>query len=323
MSKEYRYRKFIRWGQYAIPVFWGLLLLFLLVPMGSLYLLIGLHIDSIFMVIFIVEILVFLLAGVGAWYLYYRLAGVSVSIDSDGVVYKYRGGQKRLPFESLRMDSSSIRYTGGWLKLISGKDVIRLTVVVEGISSFVQELKTALDSRGLSDHYDPQKLFGFIKTAVASDQSWERLYIVFGKLYLSIFVVCITLVNGYIFGTIQWGIIFIVVWGIFSLFWATGAYVVAEIVLMRKIAKESNEKAFTFPQRDPAYEKKVFNDAINWGGGCTLGFNCWSWRRDWRSNIFSSCNKEAHHVFNGLLPPSPLATRGRTRPTRVNPTPAR
>ena len=194
-------------------------------------------------------------------------------MDDSGVIYKYRGGVKHLPFENLRIDSSSIRYTGGWLKLISGKDTLRLTVTMEGIGNFIQELKTALDDRGLSNQYDSQKLFSFMKTAAASDQSWERLYIVFGKLYMIILVVCITLVNGYIFGTMQWGFIFILVWGLFTLFWATGAYVVAEIVLMRKIAKESNEQAFTFPQRDRAFEKQVFDQAINRGGWLYFGFS--------------------------------------------------
>jgi hypothetical protein len=272
MSKEYRYRKHIRWGQYFVPAFFGVLFLIILAPIASLISIMR-QIDSLLSVILIIELLFFLLAGAGSWYLYYRLAGVSVSIDEKGVVYKYRGGIKYLPFESLRIESASIKYAGGWAKLISGKDTIRLTVVIENIGKFLQDLKTALDSRGLSDHYDPQKLFGFIKTAVASDQSWERLYIVFGKLYLSISVVCITLVNGYIFGAIQWGIFFILAWGLFTLFWATGAYVIAEIILMRKIAKESNEQSFAFPPRDLEYEKQVFNKAINWGGWLYFGIS--------------------------------------------------
>jgi hypothetical protein len=274
MSKEYRYRKFIRWGQYVIPVFFGFLLLVLLGIIGSLFLRIGSDLDSLFVVIFSIEILVLLLAGVGAWYMYYRLAGVVVSIDNDGVVYKYRGGIKRLPFESLRVDSSSIRYSGGWLKIISGKDVIRLTVVVENIGEFVQELKAALDSRGLSSHYDSQKLFGFMKTAAYSDQSWDRAYIVFGKLYLIIPVIVVTIANGYIFGISGWaGLFGAIGWGLFSLFWATGAYIIAEIKLGRKIATESSGQSFSFPQRDLAYEKYVYDQAIKWGGWLYFGIS--------------------------------------------------
>jgi hypothetical protein len=197
--------------------------------------------------------------------MYYRLAGVAVSLDNNGVVYKYRGGVKHLPFETIRIESASIRYTGGWLKLISGKDVFRLTVTMEGIGYFIQELKTALDSRGLSSHYDPQKLFGFMKTAAYSDQSWDRLYVV-GKLYLIILVVAITVANGYVFGTIKWGFIWAIGWGIFSMFWATGVYLIAEIKLGRKIAKESSGQSFAFPKRDLVYEKFVYDQAIKWGG---------------------------------------------------------
>jgi len=274
MSKEYRYRKFIRWGQYVIPVFFGLLLLFLLGTIGTLIFQVGSYLDPIFMVIFSAEILVFLLAGAASWYMYFRLAGVAVSLDDNGVVYKYRGGVKHLPFETIRVESASIRYTGGWLKLISGKDVLRLAVTMEGIGYFVKDLKAALDSRGLSSHYDPQKLFGFMKTAAYSDQSWDRMYVIFGKLNLIILIVAVTIANGYIFGILGWAGIFVALgWGLFSLFWATGAYLIAEIKLGRKIAQESSEPSFTFPQRDLAYEKKVFNDAIKWGGWLYFGIS--------------------------------------------------
>jgi hypothetical protein len=143
---------------------------------------------------------------------------------------------------------------------------------MEGIGYFIQELKTALDSRGLSSHYDSQKLFGFMKTAAYSDQSWDRAYVVYGKLYLIIPVIAVTIANGYIFGISGWaGLFGAIGWGIFSLFWATGAYVIAEIKLGRKIAKESSGQSFSFPQRDLAYEKYVFNQAVKWGGWLYFG----------------------------------------------------
>lgn len=144
---------------------------------------------------------------------------------------------------------------------------------MENISEFVQELKAALDSRGLSSNYDSKKLFSFMKTAAASDQSWERLYAVFGKLYLIILVIAITIANGFVFSTFEWGFAIAIGWGILSMFWATGAYAVAEIILMRKIAKESNEQNFTFPQRDLAFEKQAFNKAIKWGGWLYFGIS--------------------------------------------------
>jgi hypothetical protein len=276
MSKEYRYRKHIRWMQYTIPAMFGIPIIVLGFSAFSIWrnsLVGGVEFLNVFPPVISCIILLFLLEIGFLWWIFYRMAGTVISINENGVVYKVRRNVKLLPFENLRIDSASIRYTGGWLKLISGKDVIRLTVVLEDISGFILELKNALDTRGFSSHYDPNKLFGFMKTAVAGDQNWNRFYSLFGKFYLSIFVVVITLVNGYVFGIIPWGFVFIIAWGIFTLIWATGAYTVAEIRLMRKIAKESNEQAFTFPQRDMAYEKQVFNDAINWGGWLYFGIS--------------------------------------------------
>jgi len=217
---------------------------------------------------------IFLLTGCLTWYMYYRFAAVAVSLDENGVVYKYRGGIKHLSFETLRIESASIKYTGGWLKLISGKDVLRLTVTMEEIGDFIQELKAALDSRGLSSHYDSQKLFGFMKTAAYADQSWDRAQVVYGKLYLIIPVIAITIANGYVFGTLgRTGLFGAIGWGFFSMSWATGAYTIAEAKLGRKIAKESQEQSFAFPQRDLAYEKIVFNEAIKWGGWSYFGIS--------------------------------------------------
>jgi len=277
MSKEYRYRKHIRWAQYLIPALFGIPIIVLGGSIFSIWrnnLMDGFELSNVFFLVFSCIVLFFFLEIGLIWWMFYRMAGTVISIDEYGVVYKVRRSVKRLPFESLKIDSASIRYTGGWLKLISGKDVIRLTVVLEGISDFILELKDALDKRGLSSRYDPQKLFGFMKTAVAGDQNWNRAYTLFGKLHLIVFVVGITLVNGFVYGTLlPWGGIFIIVWGIFTFSWAMGAYTIVEIRLMRKIAKESNEKDFTFPQRDLAYEKKVFDDAIKWGGWLYFGIS--------------------------------------------------
>lgn len=251
--------------QYFLPVFFGLMVLFIAILFGNLMRELPDDFVAFPIIMMTALSLILIVETAIGWYFLYRLTGVVVSIDEQGVVYRYRGGVKHLRFETLRVESSSIRYTGGWMKLVSGKDVIRLTVVLEDIGEFIQELKSALDNRGLSSHYDPQKLFAFMKTAVAADQSWERVYGIFEKLFLIIFVVGITIANGFILGTTLFGSLAIC-WGSFSIFWIMGAYIFAEIILMRKIAKESNEQAFSFPPRDLGYERHVFNKAVSWGG---------------------------------------------------------
>jgi hypothetical protein len=217
-------------------------------------------------VIFAVVAFVFLVEGGILWYLYYRLAGTSISINDDELIYKVRKSEKRYPIESIHLEFASIKYTGGWLKIRSGKDTIRLTVVLEDISGFLQELKSKLDNKQLSSHYDSHKLFGFLKTAVAGDQNWERAYSLYGKMFLLIFDVGIAIFTGFIFGTVPlFGIYIVIIWAGFSMFWILIAYTIAEIIIMRQIAEKSNEAAFTFPERNLPYEKQVFDKVFTWG----------------------------------------------------------
>lgn len=264
MGKEYRYRKHIRWGQYVICAFFALLFLFMVGIGGYL----AWTPKATFTVIpFAFFAIVELIAGGVLWYSYYRLAGTVISVDHNAIVYKCRGSEKRFPIENVYLEFAAIRYFGGWLKIKSKKDTIRITVVLEDINGFVQELKAALDNKQLSNHYDSHKLFSFLKTAVYTDQNWERMYAIFGKLFLMIFVISITILNGYVFATIPiWGIIVALFWVFFSTAWIVTAYTIAEIILMRQVAKKSVETTFTFPPRDMSYEKQVFDKTITWGG---------------------------------------------------------
>lgn len=263
MSKEYRYRKHIHWGQYAIPAFFILLFLLFLGVAVPLALQSNLRFIAIIPAIFA---FVFLIEGGVLWYFYYQLAGTSVSLNDDVLIHKTRKGEKRYPLESVYLEFSSVKYTGGWLNIKTGKDTIRLTVVLEDIGGFLQELKTKLDNKQLSSHYDSHKLFGFLKTAVASDQSWERVYALLGKMLLLIFDIAIAIFVGFAFGTLPlFGYAFAFFWVGLSMFWVIIGYIIAEIVLMRQIAKKSDERAFTFPPRDLPYEKLVFDKTFIWG----------------------------------------------------------
>jgi hypothetical protein len=263
MNKEYRYRKHMYWGQYAILVYFGLFFLFMLgfsvyFSLQSSFGFLG--------VIFAVGAFVFLAEGGLLWYLYYRLAGTSVSITADELIYKVRKSEKRYPLESIYLEFASIKYAGGWLKIKTGKDTVRLTVVLKDIGGFLQELKTKLDNKQLSSHYDSHQLFGFLKTAIASDQSWDRAYSIYGKMFLLIFDMGFAIFAGFILGTISsyWKY-FAFIWAGFSMFWILIAYTIAEFIIMRQIAKKSNEAAFTFPERNLPYEKQVYDKAFTWG----------------------------------------------------------
>ena len=150
MSKEYRYRNHIRWGQYVIPILFGFIVIGLCGCLGIPLASESMSLPALLLVPALSFIL--LLEGILLWYLFYRLAGICVSISDDAIIYKYRRGEKRIQLDSIsRLKFPSLPYVGGWVKITSKNDKIRLTVVVEDIGDFLQELKASLDNRGLSD----------------------------------------------------------------------------------------------------------------------------------------------------------------------------
>lgn len=264
MNKEYRYRKHIHWCQYIFPIFYGILIAGVWGVFGMVIL--TKKFPLILELVLPPAILSFILLSLGIflWYLFYSMASIRVSFNDEGIVYKDRGGEKKIPFENIQcLKFPSIPYTGGWVKIISKERTIRLTLVFENIGGFLQELKASLDKRGLSDRYDRAKLFRFLKTAVCADQSWARAYKIFWKLVL---ITVFTITAGFILVILTKFPISRVslgkAWIMLSALWPTIVYTAGEIVFARQIAKKSDEKSFTFPRRDTIYEKAVYQKTI-------------------------------------------------------------
>jgi len=262
-KKEYRYRKHIRWGQNVVPVFFVFLIIcFWIVP------LILAAFDRrvpgmVFVVLALVSLLV-LVEGFFIWRLFYRMAGVSVSVGDDAIVYRHRRGVITIPFEAVtRLKFPSVKYTGGWIKIVSAENTIRLTVVIQNIGDLLQELRDALDQRGLSNCYDRKKMFSFFKTASYSDQSWARMYKIFWNLVL------LTILGGVIgaFCAVfaRMGIIGILLWSALSSMWPMTVFVYTEIIFARRFAKASDEGSFTCRPADHVHEKAVYQKAIVFG----------------------------------------------------------
>jgi len=268
--REYRYRKHVRWGQYFFPIASGVVVAAVWIVLASL-----LRFDSpgaqVILVLASLLSLVGLVTGALGWWLYYRLAGVAITVEDDALVYRYRGGAKRFPYDRLEpLRFPSVRYLGGWLALRSGGDTIRLTVVVEGIGALLRELKAALDVRGLSDRYDKDRLYRFMKTAEFSDQSWERIYAVFWNYSLATLAgVVLGLFLARIAGARP---LMTVAWMIVSGLWPTLVYTTAEILFGRRLAKLSDPASFTCPPRDPEWERALYRKAMAWGLGSYLIF---------------------------------------------------
>ncbi|HIJ66500.1 MAG TPA: hypothetical protein HPP77_11185 [Candidatus Hydrogenedentes bacterium] len=267
MAREYRYRAHIRWAQYAAPILSSICLLVVWSLAARLYFEAVRAGQSLFAEpgVFVLAAIaglsvVLLLEALLLWYLFYRMAGVRVFIEKDWVVYRSHTSEKHISFHDIiELKFPSVRYVGGWVKIVSHSDAIRLTVVLEDIGDFLQELKTALDNRNLSHRYDRAKFFRFLKTAIYADHSWARLYSIFWKLILiTVLSVAVGLFFAMVAGT---GILGLILWLSASFYWPLAVWIGAEIVLMRTVGAESVEETFTFPIRDTAYEKAVYRKA--------------------------------------------------------------
>ncbi len=201
-----------------------------------------------------------LLGGGLEWYLCYRAAGVRVSLDQKVIVYRNRGGMKRIPFDSISRFVFPLGYIGGWTKIMSKEHALRLTATLEHLADFLLELRAALDERGLSDCYDRKEFFSFMKTAVHVDQPSQKLYSVFWMFILAS-AASLALGIGYA-GMVGWNAPGTALWASLSWLWPIAIYLVAEIPFALRVAKGADEQAFTFPPRDVGYEKTVYLRAV-------------------------------------------------------------
>ncbi|MBI5351861.1 MAG: hypothetical protein HZB50_04410 [Chloroflexi bacterium] len=261
MSKVYQYRKHIQWGQYVIAIFFSVFIIFWIFmgvkisflstptpePFYSQF-------QSMILVMMVCGGIIFVIEGVLLWYLYYRLAGVRVVIENDAIIYRHRKGETKIKFDKItKIGLPSIPYLGGWITIIAGKEKIRLTVVVREIGDFIQTLKASLDNIGLANRYNEPKLFLFLKTAVFSDQSWDRIYSLFWKLIVA--TLGMGLLGIGIAKISETGEFF---WILLSFVFPTLVYIITEIVYAIRIAKTSIRESFFVPPRDVAYENSVY-----------------------------------------------------------------
>lgn len=264
--KKYRYRKHIRWMQYLFGISAFSLLAYIIV-------FVAIEARESFpeAVIFAIFKLIIPATQGAIWYLFYRMAGITVAIRGDTLVYATRSGTSRIPLENItRLEFPSIKYTGGWIKIVTPDKTIRLTVVIEDISEFLLDLKEVMSLHGLSDRYDKKKFFQFLKTATYSDQSWARLYR-FSREF-TLYVLLIVL-SGIVFGVLaRLAVIKILMIPVLIVVSSTLVFMGAEYVLGRKFAKATDEEKFYCPAPDLEIENIVYRKAA-WIGGvlCILG----------------------------------------------------
>jgi tetratricopeptide (TPR) repeat protein len=212
---------------------------------------------------------IFIIEFAAGWYFAYRKAGVSIVFGDDCILYKNRKGEKRIRYDEIcHIKIPIIRYTFFWVKIATAKITIRVFPDLKNFPGFVRELKTELEGRGLSDHYDRVSLFRCLKAVAYNDQSWERFTDISWK-YGWVFV--FYGIIGYVFADYRCLDVLdkILVTFLATFLLPVIPFLFAEPFFVWRIAKLSNEETLSVPARDTKYERKIYRRSFSI---VTLGF---------------------------------------------------
>lgn len=188
--------------------------------------------------------------------LYRRFKKIYIVLTEDGIIYNNARGEIGISYENIRaLKFPSIKYTGGWIKIIHNNGNIRLTVVLENIGDMVKILKSRLDDRHISGVYDDKAIYKFFKTAKYSDQSWERIY---ENIKLFIIAILVNLVVAAIFEVFMVEIPVIIFAFAAAMVGPALVFIITEIIFGRKLAKGASEENFFVPERDKQFEFNIY-----------------------------------------------------------------
>ena len=263
MSKEYQYKKNIRLVSIASIVMVFSLLLIITLAMQILGLMgknmLGFPINFM-MVVFGAALLLTILLSIMR---YIRKVGICVSVEGDAIIYKDRLKEKKILFNTISHLKFHLFSSDSWIKIASENNTIQISIGLQNISDFLQELKNAIDQKEPSINYDRMRFFSFFKMAVSSDQGLARMYPIFWKFMVIIILsavigaVCAILSRPSSFGVIWWILL--------SMLWPTICYSYAENIFGRRLVKQIDEQSFTYPPRDIAYEKALYRKVLIFG----------------------------------------------------------
>jgi len=262
MNQTYVYRKHLR------APFKYLLLLEAIIFMGIALALVGLILtDKVkmkghgYLIIGIILLVVFLLISIEMGIVYLLLIrhfkAINVTLTEDTIVYTNSKGQILIPYEDIeKLEFPSIKYTGGWVKIIYKGGNIRLTVVLEHIGEFISELKEKLKERQMDHVYNEKKMFSFFKTAVFSDESWERLYHN-GKVQIATHFLCILFTTVILLFVDYPGNNQTYIMG--SVFAPLLGYLISEVIIGIRVKKRVVNAELKLLPRDPKFEYRIFH----------------------------------------------------------------
>ncbi len=161
MEYKYAYRRHISYLRKSIPYLLGSLYTFTILVF-ILNILFGLSFLR-FMTIFSFALSFGLTIGcIPNWFLLKRFQKVHVTLMNDHIVYENIKEKTIIPINEISdIKFPSIKYTGGWIKIISPNKTIRLTVVLENIGDFMVRLKDSLEHQ-MQLSYMMKKVFQFL-----------------------------------------------------------------------------------------------------------------------------------------------------------------
>lgn len=215
----------------------------------------------IIFVIVMLVVLFFLSLEIGVIYLIIkRFKSISVTLADEAIVYTNSKGQITIPFEDIeRLEFPSVKYMGGWVKIIYKGGNIRLTVVLEHIGDFISQLKEKINEKELTHVYNEKRLFSFYKTAVFSDESWERLYHN-SKVQLATHYLCIILTTAILMLFANSSDNKFFMFG--SLLAPLVGYLVSEIIIGIQSMKRIKREELRLVPRNPRFEQKLFKISV-------------------------------------------------------------
>lgn len=263
MDKQYVYRKHLR---HPLKYLITLLLFFIIVYIAcaATFILTSKDMDrGLGIIIFsIVGVIVLGIIIVEFTVLYFvflkRFKKINVSLTDEGIVYNNINGITKIPYEEITaLKFPSVKYVGGWIKIVYGKSDIKLTVVLESIGDFLKNLKCKLDE--INFKYDEKKLYNFYKTAEFSDQSWARVYDYIKWLILFIILNAV-LTAIFISLGMETGLAFLLI--MCSIILPAIVFVIAEAIIGGKLARGASMESFSVPDRNKRFEASVYKWAF-------------------------------------------------------------
>jgi len=144
------------------------------IPVNVLLVVLGFFIEEYFLIGFAVFLMIYDLL---LYKSYDRFTKAEFILDDEKIVLKVKDVVKHeIKYSDItKIDSKSIKYTGGWM-LIYGqsKKPLRLMVTIKDVGLMIKRIKLEIDAIDQSHVYQESKLNKFFKTAYYADQSWQR-----------------------------------------------------------------------------------------------------------------------------------------------------